>query len=151
MAREMKSQLSDALYQQLQTESLVLLHTIDADSGFPTSSAITWVYATNHHTVRIALDCRSKLVNNVKNNDNVTLSIFEGGTIHSIEGKASIVTDELEGVPFQLVCVDVSVTAVKDAAFAGFRITAPPEFEKIYDSRAAEKLDNQVFSALKKA
>ena len=151
MAEETISQLSEALYQQLQSETLVLLHTIDAESGGPTSSAISWVYAADPKTVRFALDRRSRLVANIKENVDVTLTVFGGGTVHAIQGKASVVTDALEGVPFRMVCVDVSVMSVRDAMFYGSRITVHPEYEKTYDKRAAEKLDNQVFSALKKA
>jgi hypothetical protein len=35
--------------------------------------------------------------------------------------------------------------------FYGARLSATPEYEKTYDKRAADKLDGQVFAAMKKA
>lgn len=150
MEQEKKTQLTDALYEQLQSETLILLHTIDAEHGYPTSSAISWACATDRQTVRFALDQRSRLVTNLEQNAHVGLTTFRSGTIFSIKGNAAIV-GELTGVPFNMVYVDVAIDTVQEAMFYGSRITVHPEFEKIYDSRAAEKLDKQVFSALKKA
>jgi len=57
----------------------------------------------------------------------------------------------LDGVPFKLSCFDIHVEQVRDAMFYGSRLSVAPEYEKTYDKRAAEKLDNQVFAAMKKA
>ena len=53
--------LNDDLFNQLQLEPFVLLHTIDADGGSPTSSAISWIYAIDRTTLRFAIDGRSRL------------------------------------------------------------------------------------------
>ncbi len=145
------TELSEALFTKLQSETLVLLHTIDAETGAPTSSAISWVYAPDRNKIRFALDQRSRLVNNIRNNEQVALTVFATGTIHSIHGRAQLVTEALEGVPFKLACIDVNIDAVRDAMFFGSKLTVEPEYEKTYDQRAAERLDNQVFTALKKA
>ena len=96
------TELSEALFTKLQSETLVLLHTIDAETGAPTSSAISWVYAPDRNKIRFALDQRSRLVNNIRNNEQVALTVFATGTIHSIHGRAQLVTEALEGVPFKL-------------------------------------------------
>ena len=54
-------------------------------------------------------------------------------------------------MPIKLSCIDIDVEEVREAMFYGSRITVAPEFEKTYDKRAADKLDGQVFAALKKA
>ncbi|MNR64744.1 hypothetical protein D3C85_1874900 [compost metagenome] len=66
-------------------------------------------------------------------------------------GKAKLVTDALEDVPFKLVCFDIEIEVIRDAMFYGARLSSQPQYEKTYDQRAAEKLDGQVFAAMKKA
>jgi nitroimidazol reductase NimA-like FMN-containing flavoprotein (pyridoxamine 5'-phosphate oxidase superfamily) len=143
--------LSEQQLSQLQKEKLVLLATIDAESGFPSVSAISWVYADSETNIRFAIDQRSRIVANVKAHPQVTLTFFGEGKVNAAYGHASVVTDALEGVPFKLACFDVRVEAVRDAMFYGSRISVEPEYEKTYDKRAAEKLDGQVFAAMKKA
>ncbi|CAH0119585.1 MULTISPECIES: pyridoxamine 5'-phosphate oxidase family protein [unclassified Paenibacillus] len=143
--------LSAALFDQLQKETFALLNTIDAETGAPTCSAISWIYAVNQTTLRFAIDQRSRLIANMKNNPNVTVSVFGLGTLYAIYGKASVADGTLEGVPIKLACIDVGIDAVREAMFYGARITAMPEYEKTYDKRAAAKLDGQVFAALQKA
>ncbi|BBH21247.1 hypothetical protein Back11_25920 [Paenibacillus baekrokdamisoli] len=106
--------LNDDLFNQLQTDPFVLLHTIAADGGSPTSSAISWIYAVDHSTLRFAIEA-------------------------------------LEDVPFKLVCFDIEIGEIRDAMFYGARLSTQPEYEKTYDKRAADKLDGQVFAAMKKA
>lgn len=143
--------LSSEMISQLQQEKLVLLSTIDAEHGGPVTSAISWVYAPNESTIRFALDGRSRMVSNVRANAPVNVTMFAEGSVYAIYGKAKIVKDALEDVPFTLVCVDIAIESVRDAMFYGARISAEPVYEKTYDKRAAEKLDNQVFTAMKKA
>jgi hypothetical protein len=143
--------LSEPLFTALQKEILVLLSTIDAETGAPSTTAVSWLYATEPNTLRFAIDQRSRLVTNIRNNALVNVTVFAEGTVHAIYGSAQIIVDALEAVPFKLACVDITISAVRDAMFYGSRISVTPEFEKTYDKRAAEKLDGQVFNAMKKA
>jgi hypothetical protein len=143
--------LSEPLFTALQKEILVLLSTIDAETGAPSTSAVSWLYATEPNTLRFAIDQRSRLVTNIRNNALVNVTVFAEGTVHAIYGSARIIVDALEAVPFKLSCVDITISAVRDAMFYGSRISVTPEYEKTYDKRAAEKLDGQVFDAMKKA
>jgi hypothetical protein len=143
--------LSEQLLLHLQKEKIVLLATIDAETGAPTMNAISWVYAVNPTLVRFAVDQRSRLLANIRNNPQVVLAFFAEGAVNTIHGKASVWTEALEGVPIKLACVDVQLDAVRNALFYGSRIIVEPEFEKTYDQRAAAKLDGQVFAAMKKS
>ncbi|GAA3403888.1 pyridoxamine 5'-phosphate oxidase family protein [Paenibacillus hodogayensis] len=143
--------LSEQQMSQLQKEKLVLLATIDAESGFPNVSAISWVYANDMSNIRFAVDRRSRLVENIKRHPQVTVTFFGEGKVNAVYGTAAAIADSLEGVPFKLACFDVAVEAVRDAMFYGSRISVEPEYEKTYDKRAADKLDGQVFAAMKKA
>lgn len=151
MAAEQITELSPEIISQFQKEKLVLLSTIDAEHGGPVTSGISWIYAHDSKTLRFALDGRSRIVSNVRANASVNAVIFAEGSVKAVYGKAKVVKDELENVPFKLVCIDIEVESVRDAMFYGARISVEPEYEKTYDKRAAEKLDNQVFSAMKKA
>jgi hypothetical protein len=143
--------LTDALFTQLQKENFVLLHTVDADIGYPTSSAISWIYAVDLTRLRFALDGRSRLISNVKTCPDVSITLFGRGSVHAVYGKAYVINDHLEGVPFPLACVDIEVSTVRDAMFYGARLSVVPEYEKTYDKRAADRLDTQVFDAMRKA
>ncbi|RAP76678.1 pyridoxamine 5'-phosphate oxidase family protein [Paenibacillus montanisoli] len=143
--------LTDELLSGLEKEPFVLLHTIDADNGFPTSSAISWICAVNRATLRLVIDGRSRLRVNMTSNPAVSVTVFAPGTVQTIYGTARLVTDALEDVPFKLSCYDIEIASIRDAMFYGARLSARPEYEKTYDKRAADKLDGQVFAAMKKA
>lgn len=148
---ETMTALPEQLIAVLQKEAFVLLSTVDAESGSPSTSAISWVYAASPSKLRFAIDQRSRILTNVRNNPLVNVSFFGAGSVHAVYGKARVVTEAMDGVPFKLACVDIEVDAVRDAMFYGSRISVTPEYEKTYDKRAAEKLDGQVFEAMKKA
>jgi hypothetical protein len=148
---ETVTSLTDTILEQLQHETFVILNTIDHESGRITSNAISWITAMSAERIRIAVDQRSRLITNMKANEQVTLSLFAAGSFYSIQGRATIVQERMEEVPIKLSCIDIEVIEVREAMFYGSRITVNPEFEKTYDKRAADKLDGQVFAAMKKA
>jgi hypothetical protein len=148
---ETVASLPEALFQKLQRETFALLHTIDSDTGSPTSNAVSWIFAVDPGRLRFAVDSRSKLVGNLKARAEASVTLFEGGSVHVVYGRAVVRTERMEGVPFPLACVDLEVRDVREAMFYGARLTALPEYKKIYDQRAADRLDGQVFAALQKA
>lgn len=148
---EVVTQLSESLFSTFQSETFVLLNTVDQESGGPTSSAISWIYAADYSTLRLALDHRSRLVGNIKANPRVTVTVFGENTIYAINGKADVVQDPLQDVPFQMCCFEVHIDAVRNALFYGAQLASQPQYAKVYDQRAADMLDTQVFSAMKKA
>ncbi|MFD0682637.1 MULTISPECIES: pyridoxamine 5'-phosphate oxidase family protein [unclassified Paenibacillus] len=143
--------LPEPLFAALQKDSFALLSTIDFESGAPSMNAISWLYAKESGTIRFAVDQRSRIVSNIKQNPQLNLTFVGEGSVHAIYGNGRLVTDALEGVPFKLACFDIDISVVRDAMFYGARISSAPEYEKTYDKRAAEKLDTQVFEAMKKA
>lgn len=148
---ELITALPEQLFTVLQREKFLLLNTLDVETGAPGVHAISWIYAKDPATLRFAVDARSRIVSNLQRHPRVSLSFIGAGSVHAIYGTARIVTEALEGVPFKLTCVDVDIESVQDAMFYGARIVTEPEYEKTYDKRAAEKLDGQVFDAMKKA
>jgi hypothetical protein len=143
--------LPEGLLRQLQKEKFVLLTTVDQDSGGPANNAISWVYAANPSTIRFAVDARSRIVGNLTKSPLASVTFFADGTVYTAYGKAKVVAEALDNVPFKLACFDIAIESIRDTMFYGSRITQEPEYEKKYDKRAAEKLDNQVFEAMRKA
>lgn len=148
---ETMTALSEQLYSLLQQETFVILNTIDAENGSPVTNAISWIFAAQPTRLRFAVDARSRIIANVKTNPLVSVAVFAGQTLYAIVGSAKIVSEALEGVPFKLACIDIEIREVRDAMYYGSRIAVRPETEKTYDKRAADKLDGQVFEAMKKA
>ncbi|MCC2685250.1 MAG: pyridoxamine 5-phosphate oxidase [Paenibacillaceae bacterium] len=148
---EASTALSDTVFTMLQKESFVLLSTIDHESGAPQVNAISWIYAVSPTRVRIALDQRSRILTNLQQHAQATLAFIAEGTVKSINGTTTIVKQQLDEVPIKLACIDLDIHSVRDAMFYGARIVTEPEYEKTYDKRAAERLDGQVFAAMRKA
>lgn len=143
--------LSEQLFDTLQKESFALLSTMDHETGAPAMNAISWLFAKDEKTIRFAVDQRSRIGSNIGKQPLVNLTFIGAGSVHAIYGTVRLVTEALDGVPFKLACYDIEISAVRDAMFYGARISVAPEYEKTYDKRAAEKLDTQVFDAMKKA
>lgn len=145
------TQLTEALMQKLQPETFVLLNTVDAESGGPTSSVVSWIYPVDTSTLRLAIDHRSRLVVNLKRNPLASVTVFCDEQVVAISGRAEVQQDPMDGVPFEMCCFDIHVEFVRNALFHGIQLASSPEYVKIYDERAAEKLDGQVFAAMRKA
>lgn len=148
---EVMTAIPESIYELLQQAPIVQLCTIDADNGSPSLNAISWVYAPDKGRLRFAVDGRSRIIDNVRSHAQVSVSVFGAGSLYALNGKATIVTESLEDVPFKLCCIDIAIETVRDAMFYGARISVMPEYEKTYDQRAAAKLDGQVFDAMRKA
>lgn len=151
MADTVAKSLNEQLLPLLQQERFVLLSTIDQETGAPCMNAISWVYAANETSIFFAVDNRSRIVQNIKANQQVTLTMIGGGSVFAITGNAFIEAENMQGVPLKLAKVVVSIVEVRDVMFYGSRISVEPDYEKTYDKQAAEKLDQQVMTALKNA
>ncbi len=150
MAETVANSLSEELFQYLQKERFVLLGTIDHESGAPTLSAISWVFAPNPQTIRFAVDSRSRIIANIQKEPKVVLNLIAAGSTFAINGKATLASERMEEVPLKLAMIEISIESVRDVMFYGSRISVEPQYEKTYDKNAAAKLDNQVMAALRK-
>lgn len=151
MMSQHTTQLTETLIQKMQAETFVLLNTVDAESGGPTSSVVSWVYPVDAQTLRLTIDHRSRLVANIKNNPLVTITVFGDEHVFAINGRAEVRQDPLNGVPFDMCCFDIHVEFVRNALFHGIQLASSPEYIKIHDEQAAKMLDGQVFAAMRKA
>ncbi|WP_078547377.1 pyridoxamine 5'-phosphate oxidase family protein [Litchfieldia alkalitelluris] len=151
MANQVEERLTQPLFDYLQKERLVTISTIDHHSGGPNVNAISWIYALNHNEIIFAVNSRSKIIENIRNNANLVITIIYNESVYSISGKGFIQKEQLDKVPLKLAAVKFTIEEVRDIMFYGAQITILPKYEKTYDSLAAEKLDNQVMEAMKKA
>jgi flavin reductase (DIM6/NTAB) family NADH-FMN oxidoreductase RutF len=151
MANQVEPKLIQPLYEALQKERFVTLATIDYETGGPNISAISWVYASDEDRILFAVDNRSRIVKNIKNNPLVVMNLIANESTYSIAGKASVIIEKMEGVPLKLALVEILIDEVRDVMFYGSKISVEPKYEKTYDAQAAAKLDKQVMDALKNA
>ncbi|MFT9847996.1 pyridoxamine 5'-phosphate oxidase family protein [Aneurinibacillus sp. REN35] len=151
MAEVVAQSLSQELLALLQDERFAMLSSVSKASGGPYVSAISWVYAPNVSTIMFAVNSKSVIVENIQHNSHVVLNVFATGSFYSISGHAHIKAERMEHVPLKLTLIEMMIEEVRDVMFYGSRIAIEPHYEKTYDARAAQKLDNQVMQALKNA
>lgn len=151
MAETIKKELPEPLLKKLKKEQYVLFATVDQETGAPQVNAVSWIYAVDAKTIRIAVGHRSRMIANVKAQPRVTVTLIGPETTHAIMGQAQVTHEPLEGVTIKLACIEVAVETVRDVMFYGARITQEPIYDKTYDKEAADKLDRQVMSALQQA
>jgi hypothetical protein len=119
---EAVAQLNESLLSMLQCETFVLLNTVDAESGGPTSTAISWIYAVSPSTLRICGGSPFQIGEQHEGQPLVTITVFGESTVHAINGRAAVKQDLLEEVPFKICCFDVEIEAVRNALFYGAQL-----------------------------
>ncbi|BAU27464.1 pyridoxamine 5'-phosphate oxidase [Aneurinibacillus soli] len=143
--------LSQELLALLRHERFAMLSTISKQTGSPYTSALSWVYALDCSTVRLAVNSKSSIIENVAANSQAALNVFAAGSFYAISGQARIVQERMEDVPLKLTLIELAIAEVRDVMFYGSRIATEPQYVKTYDEQAAKKLDMQVMNALKNA
>lgn len=151
VANQVEPKLIKALYDELQKERFVTIATVDFETSGPNVSAISWVLAKDEETIYFAVDNRSRIVQNINNNNKVVINVIANESTYSIAGNASVKFEKLEGVPLKLALVEIKINEVRDVMFYGSKIISEPVYDKTYDKKAAAKLDRQVMDAMKNA
>ncbi|MBM7095959.1 MULTISPECIES: pyridoxamine 5'-phosphate oxidase family protein [Alteribacter] len=149
MANQVETSLTEELLPLLQQERYVTLATVDYETAGPNVNAISWVFAPHREAIRFAVDNRSRIVENIRQQPKVTLTLVGNGSTYSVAGSAKILSEKMEGVPLKLALVEIQVEEVRDVMFYGSRISQEPKYEKTYDKEAADKLDRQVLEAVR--
>lgn len=149
MSNELQSTLTTELQEFLEGEKLVLLSTIDTESK-PNVNAISWVKSYDEKKIRFTVTNNSRIVTNMKENPHVVFTVIGMETVYSINGKATILEDVMEGVNLKLSKIEVDVEAVFESMFWGAKIVQEPLYEKTYNLEKAKKLDDEVYTALMK-
>lgn len=151
MANQVEPILIRPLLDELKKERFVTLATVDYETGGPNVSAISWIYAKDEKTIYFAVDSRSRIVQNIQENNLVVLNVIANESTYSISGEAELVLEKMGGIPLKLSLILIKVNEVRDVMFYGSKIIAEPQYDKTYDLQAAKRLDQQVMEAMKKA
>lgn len=151
MANRVEPILIKPLFDELRKERFVTIATVDYETGGPNVSAISWVYAKNERTLSFAVDNRSRIVQNIQENNQVVVNVIANESTYSISGEAVLVVEEIKGIPLKLALVTIKVSEVRDVMFYGSKIIVEPQYDKTYDLDAAARLDKQVMDAMKQA
>lgn len=151
MVNQVEAKLIQPLYEQLQSERFVTLATIDFETGGPNVSAVSWILASDEDTILFAVDNRSRIIQNIQNNDQVVVNLIANESTYSISGQAIVKQEKLEDVPLKLALVQINIAEVRDVMFYGSKIVVEPQYDKTYDKVAAARLDKQVMDAMRKA
>ncbi|SFS49547.1 pyridoxamine 5'-phosphate oxidase family protein [Marininema halotolerans] len=150
MAELISDTLTNSLMDKLQGVQYSLFATIDHETGSPAVNAISWIYALNSRRIRIAVGHRSRMLEHVKRNPAVAVTLIGPDTTYEITGRASITEVPMTDVSIKLACIEIEVEAVKNVMYFGAKIVQGVECAKTYDQEKADQLDQQVLSALKK-
>ncbi len=149
MVTNVSTELNDVLFDRLQKEHFVLLATIDHETNGPNVNSISWVHAPNRREVRIAIGHKSRIVDNIKKNAQVNLTLIVAGTVYTVSGNASVTEDVIDGISIKLAKVEVKVESIREVMFYGAEIVQEPTYEKTMNLELADKLDKEVMQALK--
>jgi len=151
MANEVEPMLIKPLYDELQKERFVILATVDYETGGPNVSALSWVLAKDEKSIYFAVDNRSRIIQNIQENNQIVITVITNETTYAISGEAHIRVEKMEEVPLKLALVELRVNEVRDVMFYGSKIIAEPKYDKTYDPAAAARLDKQVMDTIRKA
>ncbi len=151
MANEVEPELIKELFEELQSERFVTISTIDHETGGPNVSAISWLLAKDENTILFAADSRSRMIENIRGNGMVVITLVANESTYSIQGVANVIVDRIEDVPLKLSLVKLEINEVRDVMFYGSKIVTEPMYDKIYDQDASARLDTQVMNAIKRA
>lgn len=142
-------ELNDVLFDLLQKEYLVLLATIDHETKGPNVNAISWIHAKDRSTISFAVGHKSRIVDNIKSETQVNLTVFAENSVFTISGKATIASADMDNVSIKLAKIDVHIDAIRDVMFYGAEIAQKPTYVKTMNQELAEKLDMEVLRELK--
>ncbi len=112
---------------------------------------MSWILASDEDTILFAVDNRSRIIQNIQQNNQVVVNLIANESTYSISGQASVIQEKLEEVPLKLALVQINIAEVRDVMFYGSKIVVEPQYDKTYDKVAAARLDKQVMDAMRKA
>ncbi|GIN61379.1 hypothetical protein J27TS8_13720 [Robertmurraya siralis] len=151
MANQVEPILITPLLDELKKERFVTIATVDYETGGPNVNAISWIFAKDEKTIFFAVDNRSRIVQNIQENNQVVLNVIVNESTYSISGEATLEAELMENVPLKLALVKINVLEVRDVMFYGSKIIVEPQYDKTYDQEAAMRLDRQVMDEMKRA
>jgi hypothetical protein len=112
------NELTDRAMSYLQVGRLVIMATVD-ERGMPNTSPISWITAIDRRLLRLAVSPEVNTFINISKNPNVMISLLGGAMTLGIRGRARVLLDQIEDVPFPMAMVEIEVDEVKDDSVIG--------------------------------
>lgn len=141
--------LSQDLIQFLQGERIVSLITLNKDTKKPTVSTISWLIAEKSgQRIKFALGHKASSIDNIQADPYVVLHVVGPDNCYEITGNATVSETFKGTMSFRVVTVDIE--SVENVMFYGGKVTTVPAYEKNYNLELAKKLDDEIYSQLRK-
>jgi len=103
----------------------VVLATV-AEDGAPATALNSWIIAKDERTVALAVDVRSTAYQNISSGrTGVAFELLADDLILAVRGRAQIVRERLDSVPFPCALAHIIVEGIRDHTVAGLRFSGP--------------------------
>lgn len=91
----------------------VVIATVDS-TGWPNTAPIAWAVAKDRQTIRLAVNASATTLQNIYGSDMVSLFIGGDNVAIGVKGRARLLKEPMDSVPFPMAMVEVVVEAVDD-------------------------------------
>jgi hypothetical protein len=119
-----KAEMPADLVAYLAGGKLVVVATVDED-GWPYTMVMNWAVARDAHTLRLAMDHRTRSLRNVRANGRVMLEVVGDGLIYGVRGSAKVLLESMTNAPVPSAMVEVAVELVKRDLPPGVIVEGP--------------------------
>ncbi len=124
MAKVLGSVLPQNLVDFLSGGQCTILATATSSSA-PYTATMSWVVARNEKTIRMAVDRRGESWVNIQENPSVCVEVLGDDLVVAVRGRASIIREQMESIPFPCGIVEITVDEVLDHSVPGLAFKAP--------------------------
>lgn len=109
----------------------VVIATVDSN-GWPNAAPMAWAVAKDKQTIRMAVNASSTTLQNIYGSDKVGLFIGSDNMAIGVKGRARLLKEPMDSVPFPMAIVEIVVEAVDDKMGAplGATPTGTPTWEQ---------------------
>lgn len=145
--RILGSKLSQEAFNLLNREiTTVVIATVDED-GCPRTAPFHWIVAKDMKTLRVAINPRHVTYENIKRDGRVMVCVMDQGNMAiGIKGRAQVIKEDMESVPWLITMVEIKIDEVKSDALAWIPIEHGVRFET---TKQVKGLMRKAFDELK--
>lgn len=147
--KEALTHLPEELFAFMQQPRLTQMTTLDLETGGPFVNVISWVLAHTTDRIRLAGDHRTRFMQNMKADGRVALTILGAGTAWTVYGQARVLAERAPGIALPFTLMEVTDLQVYEVMFMGAKLSQEPQWVVTCSPEAADKLDAEVFAAMR--
>jgi hypothetical protein len=140
------NELSQTAFSLLNSEiTTVVIATVDED-GYPRTAPFHWIVARDTQTLRVAVNPRHVTYDNITRDGRVMVCVLDQGNIAlGIKGRARVIKEEMESVPWRITLVEIEIDEVKSDALPWLPIDHGVRFQT---TEQAKELMRRAFDEL---